>query len=271
MRKLGLIAGGGSLPASLARHCLAAGRPLFVLRLKGFSGAELAEFDGLEIGITDVGGAFSALRAAQCGAVCFAGTVKRPDFLDLTLPDAGRAAHQGDDGLLRFLVQKLENEGFSVEGAHQVMADLTLPVGPLGRVLPTQADLADIARALDVARSIGRLDVGQGAVSCDGLVLAVEAQEGTDAMLQRVAGLPEAIRGVDARRRGVLVKASKPGQETRVDLPTIGPRTLEFAARAGLRGIAGEAGRLLIVERARTETLADELGLFVFGIDADVP
>jgi DUF1009 family protein len=115
-----------------------------------------------------------------------------------------------------------------------------------------------------VARAIGALDIGQGAVCCDGLILAVEAQEGTDAMLRRVAVLPAAIRGDPEHRRGVLAKVCKPGQETRVDLPTIGPATVRHAAEAGLAGIVGEAGRLLVLDREATIALADDLGLFLF-------
>jgi DUF1009 family protein len=208
-----------------------------------------------------------------------AGAVARPDFAALkpdlrgllALPGVISAARRGDDALLRHMVGVFEKEGFDVEGAHEVMADLTLPAGPLGRLDATQAQRADIDRALEVVRAIGRLDVGQGAVVCDGLVLAVEAQEGTDAMLARVAGLPAAIRGGPDAPRGVLAKAPKPGQEQRVDLPTIGLGTVQAAARAGLAGIAGEAGRLLVLDREQVIALADELGVFIVGVEPAAP
>jgi DUF1009 family protein len=117
-----------------------------------------------------------------------------------------------------------------------------------------------------VAGEIGRFDIGQGVVVRGGLVLAVEAQEGTDAMLARVAGLPEALRGGEGDRGGVLVKRAKPIQEERIDLPTLGVATVEGAARAGLAGIAGEAGRTLVVDRAGVIAAADALGLFVYGL-----
>jgi hypothetical protein len=146
------------------------------------------------------------------------------------------------------------------------MRALTLGEGPLGRHAPGEAHLADIRRAVDAARAIGRLDIGQAAVACEGLVLAVEAQEGTDAMLGRVAELPEAIRGTPQRPRGVLAKTAKPGQELRVDLPTVGLETVRRAAEAGLAGIAGEAGRILLLDRDEVRRLADETGLFVLGV-----
>ncbi len=275
--KLGLIAGGGRLPVELAERCVAAGRPLFVVRLRGFADPELQAFDGAEVGLAELGGAFAALKRAKAQAVCLAGLVARPDFSALkpdlrglrALPGAISAARQGDDALLRFLLGEFEREGFRVEGAHEVAEALTLGPGPLGRYPPSETELADVRRAMDVARALGALDIGQGAVVCDGLVLAVEAQEGTDAMLRRVAELPEAVRGADGKRRGVLVKALKPIQERRIDMPAIGARTLEHAAAAGLAGVAGEAGGVLLIDREAVIETADRLGLFVLGVAAE--
>jgi DUF1009 family protein len=279
VRKLGLIAGGGGLPVEIAEHCERAGRPFFIVRLKGFVGRELADFPGADVGVAELGKCFRTLRRAGCQAICLAGEVSRPDFLSLkpdlrglaALPGVIAAARRGDDALLRFLVTEFEKEGFAVEGAHEVMGDLTLPAGPLGRRTPTPDQMADVDRALVVAREIGRLDIGQGAVVCDGLVLAVEAQEGTDAMLGRVADLPSALRGRPDQSRGVLAKAPKPIQETRVDLPTIGLGTVQAVARAGLAGIAGEAGGLLVLDREAVIELADELGVFIYGVEPQSP
>jgi len=275
MRKLGLIAGGGGLPVEIAEHCEQAGRPLFVMRLKGFAGLGLTDYPGADVGLGEFGKCFDSLHRAGVETVCMAGTVSRPDFRALKpdwrglfyLPGAIAAARKGDDALLRFVVGAFEKEGFAVEGAHQVMDDLTLGAGPLGAVSPTEDQMQDALRALYVAREIGRIDVGQGAVVCDGLVLAVEAQEGTDAMLRRVGGLPEAIRGRPGDVRGVLAKAPKPAQESRVDLPTIGLGTIQEIARAGLAGVVGEVGHLLVLDREALIALADELGVFVYGVD----
>lgn len=275
MRKLGLIAGGGGLPVEIAEHCERSGRPLFVVRLKGFAGDSLAPFAGAEVGLAELGKCFKLLKRAGCEAVCLAGLVARPDFSTLVpdlrglraLPGAILAAGKGDDALLRYLVGEFEKEGFAVEGAHEVMEDLGLPAGLLGAHAPNEQDRADAARALDVAREIGRLDVGQAAVVCRGLVLALEAQEGTAAMLARVGDLPEAIRGRPGAAAGVLAKAPKPIQETRVDMPTMGLATVQAAARAGLAGIVGEAGRLLVLDREAVIAAADELGLFILGVD----
>jgi hypothetical protein len=279
MRKLGLIAGGGSLPVEIAEHCQRSGRPLFVIRLKGFAGQHLERFTGAEVGLAELGKCFKALKRAGCEAVCLAGQVNRPDFSSLmpdlrglaALPAAIAAAGKGDDALLRMLVAEFEKEGFAVEGAHEVMDDLGLGVGPLGRVVPGPDSAADISQAMDAARAVGRLDAGQAAVVCRGLVLALEAAEGTDALLARVAELPEALRGRPGAPLGVLAKAPKPTQETRVDLPTIGPATVQAVARAGLAGIVGEAGALLVLDREAVIALADELGLFIVGLEPHAP
>lgn len=276
MVKLGLIAGGGALPVEIATHCQRAGRPFFVVRLKGSAGPELARFAGAEVGIAELGKCIKALKRAGCKSVCFAGEVMRPDFRALApdlrglraLPGILAAARKGDDALLRALLGEFEKEGFTVEGAHEVMGDLAIPAGALGRHKPTAEQMGDITRALEVARTIGRLDVGQGAVVCDGLVLAVEAQEGTDAMLRRVGELPPAIRGAPEAPRGVLAKAPKPIQDTKVDLPTIGLGTIRRAAEVGLAGIAGEAGGLIVLDREAVIRMADELGLFIVGVEA---
>ena len=132
---------------------------------------------------------------------------------------------------------------------------------------PTPEQVADLRKALYVAEKSGELDIGQGAVVCDGLVLAVEAQEGTDAMLHRVAGLPADLRGSASAPKGALGKAPKPIQDLRVDMPVIGPRTVELAAAAGLAGIAGVTGRLILIDRPAIVAAADRLGLFVWGED----
>lgn len=274
MLKLGLIAGGGELPAVLWRRCIAAARPVFVIRLRGFADApELTTAQGADCGLAELGKCFVALKAAGCGAVCFAGNVSRPDFAALkpdwrgvrALPGAIAAARDGDDGLLRYILGEFEKEGFAVEGAEDVDHGLSLPPGPMSTLSPTIDHMSDMERALLVARAMGTLDVGQAAVVVGGLVLAVEAAEGTDAMLARVATLPQALRGSDGARKGVLAKAPKPIQERRVDLPTFGVATIEAAAACGLAGVVGEAGGALIVDRDAVAAAADRLGLFVWG------
>ncbi|MEY3293293.1 MAG: hypothetical protein RJB12_1064 [Pseudomonadota bacterium] len=273
MNKLGLIAGGGALPVSVAARCEAEGRPVFVVRLAGFADVHLARYPGLDAGMAEFGRILSALKKEGCTAVCFAGTVSRPDFRTLKpdmkgaalMPGIIAAATRGDDALLRKILSVFEGEGYVIEGADDILGGETLPAGALGAVRPTEEQLSDLRKALHVAEKAGELDIGQGAVVCQGLVLAVEAQEGTDAMLARVAGLPADLRGSARERKGALGKAPKPIQDMRVDMPVIGARTVEMAAAAGLAGVGGVAGRLILIDRAGLMEAADRLGLFVWG------
>lgn len=271
--KLGLIAGGGDLPQKIAARCEAEGRELYVIRLAGFADPHMVRWPGAEFGMAEIGGILKALKVERCGAVCLAGYVNRPDFKALRpdlkgaslLPGIVAAATKGDDALLRKILSVFEAEGYAVEGADDILGGDALPGGALGRVAPTDGQGLDVKKALHVAEKSGELDVGQGAVVCDGLVLAVEAQEGTDAMLMRVAGLPADLRGAPGRPKGVLGKAPKPIQDLRVDMPVIGPRTIELAHAAGLAGVAGVAGRLILIDREAVIETADRLGLFVWG------
>jgi hypothetical protein len=271
MAPLGLIAGGGRLPVQIAESRRAEGQEVFVVRLKGAADPELAEFPGVDAGLAELGRTVKALRRAGCERVCFAGKVERldpstlkPDFAALKyLPGVAAAARQGDDALLRAILSVFESEGFKIEGVGEAGRALLLGAGPLGRLAAGPEHQADIALALAEARAAGEIDAGQGAVARDGVLLAAEGLDGTDAMLERLA--PS-----DARR-GVLAKIPKPNQDLRVDIPTIGVRTIENAARAGLAGIVGRAGDLLVVDKPAVIEAADRLGLFVVGVEDAAP
>ncbi|MGH6952364.1 MAG: LpxI family protein [Vitreimonas sp.] len=270
-RKLGVIAGGGELPVVMAEHCAALQRPYYIARIASLADPALDDHPGGTFNLGAVGARMNAMREAGCDAVVLLGQVARPDYRTLELDDVALAllprllAAQGDDALLRTLLDEHERAGFRVVGADEVMAELLAPAGAWGAVSPNANDMADIAKAAKVADATGAFDVGQGVVVCDGLVLAVEAQEGTDAMLRRVAELPTTVRGTPQSRRGVLAKRPKPIQERRIDLPTIGVRTIEGATAAGLAGVAVEAGGALAVRRADIVAAADRAGLFVYG------
>lgn len=274
-RKLGVIAGGGELPVLLAEHLRATGAAYFVARVQPFADAALDAHPGTTNGLGAMGARMAALREAGCDAIMLIGQVPRVDSRSLELDEGAvamlpallAAAPEGDDALLRAVLAEHERAGFRVVGAEEAMADLLAVAGVWGAYAPT-AHMRDVERAAKVASAAGALDIGQGAVVCDGLVLAVEAQEGTDAMLARVAELPERLRGTPSRRRGVLVKRPKPIQERRVDLPTIGVKTVEGAARAGLAGIAVEARGALVVRRSDVIAAADRAGLFLYGFNA---
>lgn len=266
--KLGILAGSGRLPGLLIESCRASGRDFFVLAFKGQADpavVESAPHAWVRMGAAGQG--FSILRAQGVKELVMAGGVRRPSLVDLR-PDLqaikffARLGRKGigDDGLLRAVIDLLESEGFHVVGADQLLPALKAESGPLGVHRPDEQATADITRGTDVLTALGAVDIGQAVVVQQGIVLGVEAVEGTDALIERCGALKRKGAG------GVLVKFSKPGQETRVDLPTIGPDTVDRASAAGLRGVAIEAGATIVVDRVELVRHADRAGLFVIGV-----
>ena len=268
-RKLGIIAGGGSIPALLVRHCQEQGRDFFVLAIEG--NADKSFFnDNIPhqwIRIGQAGTGFKRLAEEKVQDVVMIGTIRRPSFFDL-VPDLRTTAFfakigtkaLGDDGILRALVKEIESEGMAVKGVHEVMPDILVKSGVLGKHKPDKQALADIERGIEVAAELGKLDVGQAVVVQQGLVLGVEGIEGTDELIRRCGEYKRKGAG------GVLVKLRKPQQDMRIDLPTIGTRTVERAHETGLRGIAVHTGNGLIVDETEVIKLADKYGLFVIGV-----
>ena len=268
-RKLGILAGGGVLPQMLVEACRTKERPVFVLAFEGHTNMDTTKgVDHAWVRLGAVGKALKCLRDAGAKDLVFAGPVRRPSLMDLR-PDAtalkyfakagGKA--MGDDSLLREVIRMLEEgEGFRVLGVEDVLEGITAPEGTLGMYIPDGAADRDIGRGVAVVCALGAVDVGQAAIVQDGIVLGVEAVEGTDALLRRCSALRREGPG------GVLVKLSKPGQEKRVDLPTIGTDTVALAKEAGLRGIAVEAGLTLIIASDAVIEAADAAGLFVVGL-----
>jgi hypothetical protein len=269
---LGILAGGGPLPGRIAAAARAAGRQVFLVGLEGFADpAVLASWPHEVIRIGAAGRILAALRAHACRDLVLIGPVRRPSLLDLR-PDAegarilariGRAAFAGDDGLLAAVVKVLGEEGFQVLSANQVLNEAIAPAGLLTRTAPDALAMADVRRGITVARALGAVDVGQACVVQQGIVLAVEAAEGTDAMLARCAELARAGPG------GVLVKLVKPRQDRRADLPTIGPATVAGALGAHLRGVAFEAGGTILADREAAIAAADVAGMFLLGLGPD--
>jgi DUF1009 family protein len=277
MTALGIIAGGGELPIAVAESAVDAGRPVFVVALRGSADEGIARFPHEWAGIGEVGKTLKLLREHNCSDITLVGRVARPRFSDIKvdakglmlLPRVIAAARRGDDALLRTLVSSFDAEGFRTVGVEEAAPGLIAQEGVLGRVKPSSDVAEDIALAVKVVRTLGALDIGQAAAVCEGLVLAVEAAEGTDAMIARVAGLPEAIRGTPAKRRGVLVKALKPAQDRKTDLPVIGVATVRNVAATGFAGIAIEAGRSLVINRRGVVEAANETGIFVTAFAPD--
>jgi DUF1009 family protein len=273
LNKLGIVAGGGDLPVELYRACRAAGRPVYLLAFE--DQAEPARLDGIPCDWSRLGAMERTLKLLHDAGVqdlVLAGNFKRPSLASLR-PDrrvmallsrlGGRLL--SDDKLMSALIEFLEqDEGFHVVAADEVMAGLRAPAGVFGAHKPGAEDVEDVALGARVARALGAFDIGQAVVVRHGVVLGVEAAEGTDGLIGRCA------RWRADPPAGVLVKMRKPQQQQRADPPVIGAQTVEGVAAAGLKGIAVEAGATLVLDRPEVVRAADALGLFVLGID-DVP
>lgn len=279
MTPLGIIAGGGDLPIAIADSAMEAGRTVFVAALQGIADKRVSNFPHEWVSLGQTGRTLSLFRQHGCEDILLAGRVVRPKWSEIRfdatalrkLPKVAAAALKGDDALLRSLVDVLEGEGFRVVGAAEAAPGLLSKPGVLGKHRPSAQDETDIVLGMRMVQALGTFDIGQAAVVCDGLVLAVEAAEGTDAMIARVGTLSENIRGTVKKPRGVLVKAPKATQDGRTDLPVIGVQTVQNAAAAGLAGIAVQAAGALIVDRSAVIQAGDEAGLFLFGFVAPQP
>ena len=272
--RLAIFAGRGALPRRIAEARATAGLPYIVIVFEGCEEPWMASHPMERHAFERAGRLFRSLTRAGVTDVVFAGAMLRPrlrpwrmDWSSLRL--LGRALRligQGDDAMLRGFVAVFEERGMRVVSTADAAGDdLTIPPGPLGRLRPSVEDMADAARAAQIVAALGPLDVGQGAVVARGLCLAVEAIEGTDLMLARVAELPAERRQAALPPSGVLYKGPKPAQDRRFDLPAIGPTTVEGAARAGLKGIVAAAGETQLLEPEKVREAADRLGLFVYG------
>ena len=268
---LGIIAGGGELPRVLIEACQETGRPYFVLALEDTAEEATKTLAGeahyATIRFGAIGKALDLARKHHVSDLVMAGRVTRPRIATLRpdlkgaklLARIGAQLLSGDNELLSSVVSFLEEEGFRVTGAEEIVSDLITPEGMIGSIYPDKRAQSDIETGARIARAIGALDIGQSVIVQNGLILGVEAIEGTDGLIARCTGLKVEDKG------GVLVKVKKPQQEKRVDLPTIGVTTIEHLAACGFAGVAVEAGASLILNRREVARRADALGVFVIG------
>ena len=270
-----IICGGGSFPGAVAEAVTRRGRRPVMLAFRGWADPEIVErYTHHWIAIGQLGRILRLAHAEQCRDVVFIGTLLRPPLREIRLdwqtirlmPRIVRSFRGGDNQLLTGMAGVAADAGLRVVGVDEVAPEIMVPEGVLGHYQPSERDRADIARALALIAALGPFDVGQAAVVADNNVLAVEAAEGTDNLLLRIAELRRQRRVTTPAGVGVLVKAPKPDQDRRFDLPSIGPRTIENAARAGLAGIAVTAGSTIVADAAQATAAADREHLFFVGV-----
>jgi DUF1009 family protein len=271
-----ILAGSGQLPVQLAEHLERTGREHRILAFRGFVGRDVRRRAHATVDLLDLKTIMQTLDAWRPHAVTLVGAVRRPGMSALlgaysllrNRQEVRDVISRGDDQVLRGAVRLLEDRGHRVVGAHELAPDLLAPPGLQGDVAPGPEEERAIRMGLEVLGALSGFDIGQATVVAGQHVLAIEGPEGTDRMLRRVARIrhPWFVR---RRRRegGALVKAAKRGQDLRVDMPAIGPRTLVEAARAGLSGVAIGAGSTLVLDREETVRTADRLGLFLQVVD----
>ncbi len=270
--RIGLIAGRGDLPALLIQAARDQGRNMFVLAVKGDTSPEpLDEIPHQWIEMADIALTLDIFREQKVSHILMAGGLSRPP-LKAFKPSAlttrllgriGKAFFGGDDTLFKAIVQIFEEEGFTILGADTLLTDLLTPAGMLTRVKPSKEAQEDIERGIPLIKKIGELDIGQALILRNGQVLGVEALEGTDELIRRCNMLSQ-----NDTYKGTLIKARKPGQENRVDLPSVGPETISNLHEAGFAGLALEAQGSLMIRKEETIRLANELGLFILGFHA---
>ena len=274
--RVGIVAGGGAFPGEIADAALAAGHDVFIVLIKGFADGALTRYPHSVAEIVDPERVFDALRHAAVECVVFAGGVRRPaatTLFALATSAKKRAIVKrllggGDDHLLRAVVSLFEEEGFSVVAPETVAPGILVEAGQGGMIPFADVDRHDLHLAQNLLNALSPFDVGQGCVVHNGQVLAVEGPEGTDRMLERVATMRRRFRFARPHETGgLLVKAPKRGQERRVDLPAIGPRTFANAARAGLSAVCVAAGDVIIVDRSATIAAADQNRIALYGFN----
>jgi UDP-2,3-diacylglucosamine hydrolase len=270
---LAILCGAGAFPLEVAADAVREGRPPFLIGVVGSSDPGIEAYPHVWVRMGEVGKLFAALKERSIGEMVVVGAMTRPELADLRL-DWGavrRAAElaqlfrRGDNGLLTGLAAIFEREGIRIVGAHEVAPRLVAPAGRIAARAPSPDDEADIALGARLLAALSDFDAGQGVVVAAGRVLAIEAAEGTDAMLARIAALRAEGRLKHKGAAGVFVKTPKRGQDLRLDMPAVGPKTIRGAIDAQLRGVALAAGRVLMVERERCIREADAAGLFVVG------
>lgn len=273
-RKLGIIAGAGAFPAAVADSALAAGRAVHLILLKGIADRSLERYPHDWIGIGQIGRIMATGRRTGCQDIVMIGSLVRPNMFT-TLPDLGalryvpefvRLYRGGDNHLLSGIARIFEGEGFRLVGAHEVAPELLMPHGVLAGPTLGPADRDDIDHALRAIAALGPFDVGQAVIIADRQIVAVEGAEGTDGLIDRFRAMREAGRIRWLGRKGFLVKSPKPDQDRRIDLPAVGPATVERAIGAKLRGIAVLAGSTLMIEPQAMIATANDGHLCVAGV-----
>lgn len=268
--KIGIIAGKGTLPRQLMHSLMERNIKSYLAALTDITEKETAEAatESDWFRIAAAGKIVKFFKDNNVKQLVLVGGMKRPSLTSLIPDGAGlkllnklrKFTDAGDNKLFSVITEFLEENGFELLGVHEVVPELLADKGVLGKVEPDKHGLQDIEYGKNIAQEIGRLDIGQAAIVQNGVTLGVEAFEGTDALITRCGNLQFDDHGA------ILVKIKKPKQDRRIDLPSIGTKTIERLHEFNYKGVAVEAGDSLILDKEETIKLADKLGIFIYGI-----
>ena len=266
--KLAIIAGNGNIPFYLLEECERKGRDYCLIIIEGH-GKELSDKYNVDftVSLSKIGKAIRFVKDLEIKDILMVGGIDRPSLKNI-IPDLWTAKFLakmgsnigGDNSILSNLTKSLEKEGFNILAPENIIPSLLCPNGVLGKHKPNKDNKKDILDGFKIAKILGLNDIGQSLVIENGLVLAVEAAEGTDNMISRAALLKKEEKG------GVLIKIIKPQQDKRIDRPVIGINTLKAIKNAGLDGVAIESKEILIINFNEVISYANNEGLFIEGI-----
>jgi DUF1009 family protein len=267
--KIGVIAGNGSLPKELLLHLANRNIKSFTVALSDIADEEVTEVgEYIWSKVTTVGKIFEYFKQNEVKQIILIGGMKRPSFISL-IPDLTglkllnrlrKLSNAGDNSMFNEIINFIEENNFQLLGIDEVIPELLAEKGAIGKIEPNKKQLLDIEYGCKIAKEIGRLDIGQAVVVQHSATIGVEASEGTDGLIKRCANLQFDGKGA------ILIKTKKPNQDRRIDLPSIGIKTIETLSQLGYAGVAVEAGSSLIIDKESTLDAANKLGVFVFGV-----
>jgi DUF1009 family protein len=267
IKKLAIIAGSGYLPKHVYDACQHNGIKCELIILEGETSPELFnDAKNIKFKAHKISQILRYIRKIGATHLTLAGKVKRANISKLLLDLKGAKLFAmiikkglNDNAILKTILEFIEEEGLKIIAPEKVAPSIILHKGPLSKAKPNTSAKEDIKLGLKILKGIASYDVGQALIMQHGLVLGVEAAEGTDELIKRCGEIKQNGEGP------ILIKIVKPEQDKRIDLPCIGPDTILMAHKYGIRGIAAEAGSTLILDQSNTLKLADKLKIFIFG------
>ena len=271
-KTLGIIAGEGEMPITVMKSAVLKKIPFVVLNISKRKIRRKSNIKVINLTVGEIGKGIDFLKKHKCQKIVFAGKPNRPKFSELKidykglkyLPKIMSSLKIGDSAIFSSIINIFESQGFQVIAPQDIADDLVSKENFLTNKKPNKQDILDIKKGISIMKSIGKFDIGQAIIVSNGLTVAIEGIEGTDLLIKRSKILLDKL-GSKSKKQGVLVKLPKPTQDRRIDLPTIGTRTVKLCQKINISGIAIQSNGTIILEKTKTIKSANQKGLFLFG------